>query len=115
MSCSAFVCHPSRCGHDLKWLSHVTGTLPKIRSHLEEQQINEASCLNLVVNAIILWNTVYMQAVIEQLRKEGYQVSDDDLRHLGPARHEHINPYGHYTFNVEQELQREGLRSLRHP
>jgi uncharacterized protein YjbI with pentapeptide repeats len=29
MSCSVFVCHPSRCGHDLKWLSHVTGTLPK--------------------------------------------------------------------------------------
>ncbi len=27
-SCSVFVCHPSRCGHDLKWLSHVTGTLP---------------------------------------------------------------------------------------
>ena len=30
MSCSAFVCHPSRCGHDLKWLSHVIGTLPQI-------------------------------------------------------------------------------------
>jgi len=29
MSCSAFVCHPSRCGHDLKWLSHVIGTLPR--------------------------------------------------------------------------------------
>jgi hypothetical protein len=28
MSCSVFVCHPSRCGHDLKWFSHVTGTLP---------------------------------------------------------------------------------------
>src|SRR6058998_3245319 len=30
MSCSAFVCHPSRCGHDLKWLSHVIGTLPGV-------------------------------------------------------------------------------------
>src|SRR5256885_4509084 len=29
MSCSVFVCHPSRCGNDLKWLSHVIGTLPK--------------------------------------------------------------------------------------
>ena len=28
MSCSVFVCHPSHCGNDLKWLSHVIGTLP---------------------------------------------------------------------------------------
>jgi TnpA family transposase len=100
--------------HDLRQFIHFANE-GKIRTHLEEEQINEASCLNLVVNAIILWNTVYMQAIIEQLRKEGYQVSDNDLRHLGPARHGHINPYGHYTFNVQQELQRKGLRPLRNP
>jgi hypothetical protein len=53
--------------------------------------------------------------VIKQLRKEGYNIRDDDLKHLGPARHEHINPYGHYSFNVKEELQRKGLRSLRNP
>jgi TnpA family transposase len=100
--------------HALRQFIHFANE-GKIRSHLEEEQINEASCLNLVVNVIILWNTVYMQAIIEQLRKGGYQISDDDLKHLGPARHEHINPYGHYTFNVQQELQRKGLRPLRNP
>jgi hypothetical protein len=84
-------------------------------TRLEKIIATEASCLNLVVNAIILWNTVYMQAVIGQLRTEGYPIKDDDLRHLGPARYEHINPYGHYTFNVQQELQRKGLRPLRTP
>lgn len=34
MSCSVFVCRPSRCGHDLKWLSHVTGTLPEFERDL---------------------------------------------------------------------------------
>ena len=100
--------------HDLRQFIHFANE-GRIRSHLEEQQINEASCLNLVVNAIILWNTVYMQAIIEQLRKEGYKINDEDLRHLGPARYEHINPYGHYTFNIQQELQRKGLRPLRNP
>ncbi len=100
--------------HELRQFIHFANE-GKIRTHLEEEQINEAGCLNLVVNAIILWNTVYMQAIIEQLRNEGYQINDDDLRHLGPARHEHINPYGHYTFNVQQELQRKGLRPLRQP
>ncbi len=56
-----------------------------------------------------------MQAAIEQLREEGHQINDDDLKHLGPARHEHINPYGQYTFNVQQELERKGLRQLRKP
>jgi TnpA family transposase len=100
--------------HDLRQFIHFANE-GKIRTHLEEDQINEASCLNLVVNAIVLWNTVYMQAVIEQLRKEGYKINDEDIKHLGPARHEHINPYGHFIFNVQQELQRKGLRPLRNP
>jgi hypothetical protein len=101
--------------HDLRQFIHFANE-GKIRSHLEEEQINEASCLNVVVNAIILWSTIYMQAIIvnygfclalshftiiEQLRKEGYWINDDDLKHPGPARHGPINPYGQYTFNVQ--------------
>ncbi|HEU5376147.1 MAG TPA: Tn3 family transposase [Ktedonobacteraceae bacterium] len=100
--------------HDLRQFLHFANE-GKIRTHLEEEQINEASCLNLVTNAIVLWNTVYMQAIVEQLRTEGYQIDDNDLRHLGPARFEHINPYGQYTFHVRQELERKGLRPLRKP
>jgi TnpA family transposase len=98
--------------HDLRQFVHFANE-GKIRSHLEEKQINEASCLNLVVNAVILWNTAYMQEAIDQLRREGHQISDDDLKHLGPSRFEHINPYGHFTFNVQEELQRKGFRPLR--
>jgi TnpA family transposase len=38
------------------------------KSQLQEQA-NQASALTLVTNAIIVWNTVYMQAVIEQLKQ----------------------------------------------
>jgi hypothetical protein len=82
--------------HELRQFIHFANE-GKIRSHLEEEQINEA-------NKRLLINYA-----------EGYPINDDDLRHLGPARHEHINPYGHYTFNVQQELQRKGLRPLRNP
>jgi TnpA family transposase len=37
----------------------------------EEAQTNLAMCLNLVINAVVVWNTVYMQAVLDQLRREG--------------------------------------------
>jgi hypothetical protein len=35
--------------------------------------------------------------------------------HVWPTRHEHINFYGQYHFNIEEAQQRQGLRSLRQP
>ena len=48
----------------------------KIRRHYDEGQLNQVSCLNLVTNAVVLWNTIYMSAVLDQLRSEGYNVDD---------------------------------------
>ena len=87
----------------------------KIRKRNQEDQLNQAACLNLVVNAITVWNTVYMQAALDQLRIEGYEINEDDIPHLSPARSEHINMYGKYYFNIEEGLKRKGLRELRKP
>lgn len=87
----------------------------QIRKSQLDDQVCQASCLTLVTNAIIVWNTRYMQAVIEQLKLEGVQVSEEDLRHISPCRFEHINKYGKYIFEVEKEMNRDGLRILRDP
>lgn len=58
------------------------------------------SCLNLVANAIVAWNTVYIGGVIDQLRAEGHTINDADVAHLSPARFEHVKPYGKYHFDV---------------
>jgi TnpA family transposase len=88
-----------------------TGT---IRRKQEGDQTNQAGCLNLLTNAVVAWNTVYMAAVIEQLRAEGYPVRDEDIAHLSPARFEHLNPYGKYLFDLTH-LPHKGLRPLREP
>ena len=77
--------------------------------------MNQAACLNLLTNAVIAWNTVYMAAAIDQLRAEGQTVNEEDMAHLSPARYEHINPYGKYRFEVEEGLSRSRLRPLRQP
>lgn len=87
----------------------------QIRKRNQEEQLNQTACLNLVANAVAVWNTVYLQAALEQLRSEGYEFSEDEVRNLSPARTEHINVYGKYYFNVEEGLQRKGLRELRRP
>jgi hypothetical protein len=65
------------------------------------------------VNAIVTWNTVYMQAAIGQLRREGVCVSDADVAHLSPARYRHINPYGKYRFDIDADSDPSMLRPLR--
>ena len=34
----------------------------------EDGQANQAGCLNLLTNAVIVWNTVYMQAALHAIR-----------------------------------------------
>jgi TnpA family transposase len=84
-----------------------------IRQQQDENLANQSSCLTLVTNAVVAWNTVYMQAVIEQLRAEKVAIDETDFVHLSPARFEHINPYGRYEFDVAKTFSRESLRPLR--
>lgn len=79
----------------------------------EEGQANQAGCLNLLTNAVIVWNTVYMQAALDAIRKEGYPVQEEDLPHLWPIRFAHIHRYGKYEFDVEAARTRVGLRPLK--
>jgi hypothetical protein len=71
--------------------------------------------LNLVTNLVVLWNTVYLQQVVQTQRAEGVEVRDEDLARLSPARYEHINRLGKYTFPRQVEVEPNGLRSLRKP
>jgi TnpA family transposase len=38
-----------------------------------EAQTNQAICLNVVTNAVIIWNTVYMQAALDQPDSIGFR------------------------------------------
>jgi TnpA family transposase len=46
-----------------------------IRHRTPEQQAEQALCLTIVCNAIIVWNTVYTQQVLDHLRAEGQLIT----------------------------------------
>ena len=100
--------------HDLR-AALMIANKGQLRHRRGEALTHQALCLNLVTNAVIVWNTVYMAAVIEQLRQEGTLVQDSDLAHVWPTRYAHINMYGKYHFDVEEVHGRKGLRPLRPP
>ncbi len=84
----------------------------EIRDGSFESQAFRASGLNLVVSAIILWNTVYLSRVVESLRAEGHDLPDHIIRHVSPQIWEHINLTGIYDWRGEAQ-QKGTFRPLR--
>jgi hypothetical protein len=50
---------------------------------------------------------------LDYLKQAGYEINEEDIAHLSPARFEHINPCGKYRFNLAENQNRQGLRPLR--
>jgi TnpA family transposase len=74
--------------------------LGELRDRTFENQRYRASGLNLVVAAIILWNTVYLSRAVAQLREEGHEAPDEQLSHIAPLGWEHISLTGDYTWTA---------------
>jgi TnpA family transposase len=75
----------------------------EIRDGSFESQAFRASGLNLVVSAIVLWNTVYLSRAVENLRAEGHDLPNDVIRHVSPQIWEHINLTGIYDWMHEPQ------------
>jgi len=84
-----------------------------IRKKQENEQQITAQSLNLLTNIVIAWNAVYIQEIIKQLRLEGFEINETDFVHISPAPFEHINRLGKYSFDIEFEVDSNGLRPLR--
>lgn len=89
--------------------------LGEMRDRSYENQRYRASGLNLVVSAIILWNTVYIERAIQALRESGQDIDDTLLAHLSPLGWEHINLTGDYIWQQDKRVERGRFRPLRTP
>ena len=67
------------------------------RSH--EAQQYRASGLNLVIAAIVYWNTTYMAEAVEHLRSLGEEVAPEVLAHTSPIGWEHIAFSGDFLWD----------------
>jgi len=88
--------------------------LGEIRDRTYENQQHRASGLNLLVTAIILWNTRYLERAVATLR-ETEDVPDQLLTHLSPLGWEHVNLTGDYVWGASRTASEntDGLRPLR--
>ena len=87
--------------------------LGEIRDRSFENQRYRASGLNIVVAAIILWNTVYLERAIQALRDSGYNINPELLSHLSPLGWVHINLTGDYIWQQHKMVKQGKFRILR--
>ncbi|MEU9428685.1 Tn3 family transposase [Streptomyces sp. NPDC048342] len=74
---------------------------------------DQLGSLGLVLNAVVLWTTRYIDAAVAQLRAEGHDIKDEDVARLSPLKHKNLNVLGRYNFTASQPV--DGLRPLRDP
>ena len=91
------------------------GKRGELRQHYREGQEDQLGALGLVLNMIVIWNTIYMETALNQLRAEGFLVRDEDVARLSPLLHPHINMLGRYSFSVPEAVAKGELRPLRDP
>jgi TnpA family transposase len=87
--------------------------LGELRDRSFENQRYRASGLNLVIAAIVLWNTVYLARAVRALRERGQVIDEALLQHLSPLGWEHINLTGDYSWRPSTGVQRNSYRPLR--
>ena len=61
-----------------------------------QEIVNKASCLSLVSNAILYWNTIKIAETMGRLRAQGEDISDETLSHVSLLPFRHVLPNGTY-------------------
>jgi TnpA family transposase len=110
---------------DIKWMRNLQegrhalarkvfhGSKGELYQRYREGMEDQLGALGLVLNCIVLWNTVYINAALQQLRAAGYPVLDADVVRLHPFMRRHLGVQGDYSFMLPALDGR--LRELRDP
>lgn len=91
------------------------GKRGELRQRYREGQEDQLGSLGLVTNIVILWNTIYTEAILDQLRRENYPLHEEEVARLSPLGHQHINLLGRYSSTLPETVERGGLRALHDP
>ncbi|MFE0506440.1 Tn3 family transposase [Peribacillus butanolivorans] len=88
------------------------GKQGELRERTIQHQLQRASALNIIINAISVWNTLHLTKAVEY-KKDLEDFNEDLLHHMSPLGWEHINLLGEYHFSPEKMVSLDSLRPLK--
>lgn len=74
------------------------GNRGQLRQRYREGMEDQLGALGLALNAVVWWNSLYLDAAVKQIRAGGFPVTDEMCARLSPIAYEHINFLGRYAF-----------------
>ena len=83
------------------------GRRGEIRKSYREGQKDQLGALGLVLNAVVLWNTIYTESALNHLKNQSVLE-----QRLSPLLYKHINVLGHYSFTLSEQIEKGTLRPL---
>lgn len=89
------------------------GRKGELRQKYQGGQEDQLGALGLVVNMIVLWNTLYMNKALDHLQAAGMTIREEDVKRLTPLGHDHVRLTGRYNFTLTAKPELGGLRPLR--
>jgi hypothetical protein len=101
-------------GSSQRWRSPTCpfhGQRGQLRRHYQVGQENQLDSLGIMINVIVLWQTVYIQAALDHLAAKGYPIDPADVARLTPLGHPTITLDGRYRTTSRPPAT--GLRPLR--
>lgn len=81
----------------------------EFREKALQDQLQRASALNILINAIIVWNTVYLGQAFSHYQEKNIE---HWLPYISPLGWEHINLLGEYVFDQHTIISLDSLRPL---
>lgn len=91
------------------------GQRGELRQRYREGQEDQLGALGLVINAVVLWNTRYLDIALSRAEASGVVVRPEDVERLSPLLLNHINVLGRYEFVLTKSVRQGRLRPLRDP
>ncbi|MFJ2872715.1 Tn3 family transposase [Streptomyces sp. NPDC087298] len=85
-----------------------------IHQAYREGMEDQLGALGLVLNAMVLWTTRYIDAAVARIRAEGHETRDEDIARLSRLKHRNLNLLGRYSFTASSPAA-DALRPLRDP
>ena len=68
------------------------------------EMMNKASCMSLLSNAVLVWNTWQMGKILDEAQSEGHSYLPDELAHVHPLMFRHLTVNGTYDFTPQPEI-----------
>ncbi len=80
----------------------------ELRQRYRQGQEEQLGALGLIVNAIVLYNTIYTQRALDHLAANGLQIADVDVERLSPLGSDHLTLTGRYRIALLEALRDRG-------